>query len=48
MSNGRGALLAHLKNLRPHKTDAQLKDIMSRQLGKAGIGIISPKKTGMA
>jgi hypothetical protein len=40
ISNGRDALLVHVKNLKPDKTDKQLKNAMTRQLGLARKGTI--------
>jgi hypothetical protein len=45
MSNGRGDLLDHVKNLKPGKTDAQLQQVISGLLSKHRPGIIRPEKT---
>jgi hypothetical protein len=46
MSNGRGDLLVHVKNLIPGKTwDKRLKTTMARLLGKARGVVIRPERT---
>ena len=43
LNNGRRALLDHVNNLKPDQTDAQLKGVMGRHLGKARGGVIKPQ-----